>query len=85
MASFRLSLSAVIECDAEQAQAVAGIVAVVLTNMGANKPKVSIEREPVALCADPENPRPEICTDCPNFGVHYDGGAYCQYSLKAVF
>lgn len=86
MDKYRITLSSVIECDtAEQAQALAGIIATVMVNTGAQSPKVTLAREPVALCADPENPDPQVCTDCPNFGVNYDGGPYCQFSLKAIY
>lgn len=86
MEKYRITLSSVIEVDnAEQAQALAGIIATVLINTGAQSPKVSLAREPVALCADPDHPTPAVCNDCPNFDVNYNGGAYCRYSLKAIY
>lgn len=86
MEKYRITLSSVIDCEtADQAQAIAGIIATVLVNTGAQSPKVTVAREPVALCENPDHPTPAVCNDCPNFDVGLDGGAYCRYSLKAIY
>lgn len=43
--NYRLTLSALVDVDAEQAQTIARLVSSVLTNMGANAPRVNIRKE----------------------------------------